>query len=397
MRLLYIIHGLGFSEKTGIGGADKRVVEIGRRLSQKGAEIQVLTTNAGHHVLTEEGLVAKYYVICPPFWWFPPMARSLLGRAISYIYSTIKALGASLDLKNFSIVYASSDFFFDILPAIKLKRKQAHLKMAAMIHHRIENPMKRSGSYFINCLLYVLQRISFRLLRANADMIFVYASAEGRGIKEYLRGMGFPGDRIAEVNNGVDYQHIDQIEEQEKLYDACFVGGLRPSKGIYDLVPIWEQLCLEKKNSKLLVIGGGAERYRCDIQREVREKGLEHNITMAGPLSGDALFRAIKSCKISISTSHEEGWGIAVCEAMSCGLPVVAYDLSAYEIFGTAIIRVPKGQIEDFVQAILRLMLDQELRKQQGRIAKITASRFDWSKAAEVELAILTEMTKANR
>ena len=42
----------------------------------------------------------------------------------------------------------------------------------------------------------------------------------------------------------------------------------------------------------------------------------------------------MKSSKLFIFPSYEEGWGISITEAMACGLAVVCYDLKAYDVFG---------------------------------------------------------------
>ena len=48
-------------------------------------------------------------------------------------------------------------------------------------------------------------------------------------------------------------------------------------------------------------------------------------------ISGKDALSVVKSVLVFVFPSHEEGWGIAICEAMACGLAVVAYDLPAYE------------------------------------------------------------------
>ena len=61
MKILYIINGLGFSRDMPIGGADKRVSQIGKFFKEKGLEIFVLTTDEGERVLRDDGLAATYF------------------------------------------------------------------------------------------------------------------------------------------------------------------------------------------------------------------------------------------------------------------------------------------------------------------------------------------------
>lgn len=60
---------------------------------------------------------------------------------------------------------------------------------------------------------------------------------------------------------------------------------------------------------------------------------MDNHITMLESVPDDYLYSLLKSSKVFVFPSHEEGWGIAVCEAMAAGLPIVAYDLAPFREF----------------------------------------------------------------
>ena len=393
MKILYVVNGMGFAEGISIGGADKRVVEIGRRLTEyHGAEVGIMTTSTGCEMLKKEGLGGEYWIISPPFSWWGKVEKAVVGRMFSYIFEIFKSLSMRISVSDHSVIYTSSDLPCDTVFAWNYKRKNPRVFWVAMIHHLINTPRRRKGPPVINLINYLSQKVSFGMIRKRADFVFTYDTPEGKAIGGNFCKMGFPEKRLRAVMNGVDYAHITGITAQEKVFDACFVGGIRFSKGIFDLIDIWGEVVEKNEKSKLAVIGGGSSSLVSQIRQKIFRDGLSGNVTVMGPLSGDKLFRTIKSSRIFVFPSYEEGWGISVCEAMSCGIPVIAYDLPVYDIFGEAIIKVPIGDKRSFATEILRLLLNERLRLEISEKAMSVAGQFDWKRAAKEEWGFLSEL-----
>jgi len=194
------------------------------------------------------------------------------------------------------------------------------------------------------------------------------------------------------VKNGINVNFIANVPQQNKIFDACFVGGLRASKGIYDLISIWDLVCRVKKDAKLVIIGGGPEKTVTELKKQISDRGLGYNVIMTGPLSGRNLFLNVNQCKLFVLPSHEEGWGIAVCEAMCCGLPVVVYNLPGYSPFNECIVKVPVGNIGQYAAGILKLLDDSDARNKLGERCRKFVERFDWNLIAEEELKMLEEL-----
>lgn len=77
---------------------------------------------------------------------------------------------------------------------------------------------------------------------------------------------------------------------------------------------------------------------------------------------------------------------------MACGLPVIAYDLEAYDVFKEGIIKVPIGDVERFARSILGLLSDGISATRLGEKAKIIARNFDWDRIAEIEYLTLSRL-----
>lgn len=388
MEIIYIINGLGFSRGMPIGGADKRALEVGRYLEESGVAVTVLTTDAGTQVLKKWGWPAKVIEIARPGFWPKALENNLLGRVLSYIYAVIADLFVIYRLPTTDhelAVYPTSDMFFDLLPAFFLKLKLQKAKLVGIVHHWIPNPLSRGGFSFSNLALFIVQRAGFYFLRTVAERVLVPKTQEGEKIRKVLSNPGVNPDKIFSFKNGVNIEEITKAPETEKIYEACFLGGFRPSKGIFDLVPVWQKVHQHLPEAKLLVIGGGMEKYRKELENQIKEAGLTDAIVLSGVLSQLDLFKTMKTARILLSPSHEEGWGIAVLEALACGLPVVAYDLPAYTIFREAVVKVPLGETESLANVATELLSKSEMFEKQRSLGLSLAEEFDWRKIAVEE------------
>jgi glycosyltransferase involved in cell wall biosynthesis len=93
----------------------------------------------------------------------------------------------------------------------------------------------------------------------------------------------------------------------------------------------------------------------------------------------------LKSARVFVFPSREEGWAISVWEAMACGAPVIAYDLEAYNGLKGGIAKVPVGDIGGMANAILTLLQNESDRGLMRDAAMREVRGFDWATIIEEE------------
>jgi glycosyltransferase involved in cell wall biosynthesis len=143
----------------------------------------------------------------------------------------------------------------------------------------------------------------------------------------------------------------------------------------------------------LAMIGGGNNKLEQELKKLVKKCNLEKNIHILGYLDDEEAFGILKSSKIFVFPSHEEGFGISILEAMTCGLPVVAYDLPTYKsIYGNNILKVPIGDFKQFAENILKLLNEKQIRDDIGLKGQEFIQKYDWDEIAEGELKILKDI-----
>ena len=310
-------------------------------------------------------------------------AGGLPGLIILYLIRILRS--SLLTVKADSdLIISTTHMIYDVLPAVIL-RKKMKTKLVVYVHHI----MKSSRTYELGIwsnLSLLNEKIALSLCRREADLIFVV----NRDTKDALKARGFDSDKIFVTSNGVEHEFISSVRAGLKKFEACFCGRLFKRKGISDLVEVWDIVSKYFPESKLIIIGHGPEQYK--LLDLVKKKELDRNIIITGYLPEEGKISAIKSCKIFISPSYEEGWGIAVSEAITCGLPVICYDLPAYKIFGEGIIKIELGNKEEMAKAVIKLLSNDDERATSVANARQTSKLLDWENVATRELKELDKL-----
>lgn len=105
------------------------------------------------------------------------------------------------------------------------------------------------------------------------------------------------------------------------------VGRLHPQKGYDLLIEAIAPLLADQPGWQLLIVGEGPARF--DLERQIREAGLEGRIHLPG--YRDDVPSILAAADAFVLASRWEGMPNAVLEAMAAGLPVVATDVEGID------------------------------------------------------------------
>lgn len=380
-RVLLIHNGDGLSV-GGISGGTMRSFEVVRRwCAYPNVVALAVTTPGGLSKLRAGGLSLSQTVLKASLWG--TRERFRFYRFISYIISVLDFRRKEKSVPPVDVAFSSSDFFCDTAVAKHLKGKRPAVFWAACIHHLYTSPWKRPGNPMVNWVWYVLQRRSLSGIARYADLAFVYDTDEGDRVRDLLIRYGMEAPRIRPMRNGVDFKQFQERPTAEPEFDALFVGELRSNKGVFDFVPIWKRVCASVPGARLRVVGHSSPEMQAKLTSAISKAGLESNISFAGEFRGEPLIQAYRSARIFFMPSHEEGWGIAICEAMASGLPIVAYDLPAYRRHYRPVLHhVPCFDTVAFADEFVRLLRSPDLCAAAGKNGRQLAAEFDWDTIA---------------
>ncbi len=393
MRILFISNGQGANPEAFSGG-DIRLFRHIRHLTQHYPDISV-------SMVAPEPVCEYQGKLIPQASFIPVKAtlsnsrgRSKAGHMFANVISLSDTLRKLKRLPEVDLIIIYSDFFYNVIPAFVFCRKR-RIPWVQFIHHKYTPPGKRPGNYFVNAIMYWLQLFSFRLIRKRAEMIFVYDTDEGDSLFSYFTQRAFPRERIRRMANGIDVEYLRELPSKEVSYDAVFVG-MRPNKGVFDVIPIWKSLVSSfGLRLKLAMIGGCDNATLDKLRNDAQDAGISDLIDFRGAMDHDKCVKTMKDARFFLAPSHEEGWGIAVCEAMGLGLPVVAYDLGAYNrIYGDSYLKVPCFDMRRFAERIKELMSDPVMYRHYQDMGRDTAAKYDWQTILEKDTESIREMVE---
>lgn len=163
------------------------------------------------------------------------------------------------------------------------------------------------------------------------------------------------------------------------VYSDCetkrviFVGRLDPQKGYQYLDAIWRIVEKRHPDWRLDIFGEGADLPENKSMIPKGEQVYPHAQTI------DVLEK-YKESSVLVLTSVYEPFGLVMPEAMSCGIPVVAFDCpyGPSEIItdGTDGFLIDCYNVEAFADKLCLLMENETLRKQMGQNAIQSSQRF---------------------
>ncbi len=372
MKILYI--SLNLLTRNVSSGGDHIFLETALRWSQKGHDMTLLIPSVSVNEFKEKIPGSNLLEIKPSFL----EREGLYNRCFFlvfpiYIIRTLKALKIIKKVKDFDLVVTNGDFFCNVIPASKIKDSQ----WLSFIYHINESPLKRKGnSLLMSCVSYLMQRFSFRIIKKDSDSVVLL----NHQVRNDLTQIGFDDKKLHVEGCGINFKQIQKYPPEPELrYDVCALGRIYPTKGVFDLPLIWEQVIKINPSYRLAIIGTGPEVWVEKLKSLIEEKGLSENIHLLGFLSPEKVYGLMKSARLFVTASYEEGWGISVCEAMACGLPVIAYDLQAFkEVFGKSIELVPRGNTRIMAERILFYLNNEDICLQKKIILHDLASKYDW-------------------
>ncbi len=320
------------------------------------------------------------------------LTKSNMGVSISLMLRILQSL-VNLDSRNrdrkAELIVTESHFLPDIIAAIALRRHYPNATLVTYLHHITPSPGNRTYHPLLpSTLAWLAQTLSLSLMKKWNFHILTFPF-----VKTELVRLGFSEERIHCINNGVDTDYIKATHASEGRYDACFLGNALPRKGIFDLPGIWSEVCREFPHARLAIMGTGTKNHIDGLRQSFISKGLERNVSFLGYLPERDKIATLKASRIFLFPSYEEGWGIAIAEAMACGLPVVAYDLPAYQhIFKRGMVKAPVGSVGTFAKITISLLRDEAGRIVLGDQGSKQASEFSVDRIAEAELSLLRKI-----
>ena len=251
-----------------------------------------------------------------------------------------------------------------------------------------------------------LRRYRFRRGLARARRVIAVSDATRRDVQNM---MGIPAARIRRVYNAPDtgFSHALPHNPEERLrilerYQIhypflLYAGNVRKHKNVPRLVEAFAVLRAQLAdhpyyNDLRLVIIGNTISQHPAVRHAVIKSRVEQVVRFLGFVPFDTLRCFYETAAAFVFPSRYEGFGLPPLEAMACGAPVVASNVSSLpEVVGDAAVLVNPENVFDIARGIREALLDEPLRAELIRRGRAQAARFSWERTAKAVLEIYHE------
>ena len=259
----------------------------------------------------------------------------------------------------------------------------AHRRLPLLSSRRIGFPLQRNW----------ISRARFRALDC-----FV---ANSKNVAQSLIDGGYPADRVAIVNEGVEIPKRPSSEERNKarkrwgVADDEFLFGCAsafvPEKGQRHVVAALRSVRESFPRARVLLAGDGP--CLAELKELVVQLDLRQAVLLPGFVTKmDEFYAALDAF---VFPSEFEGLGTALQAAMAYGLPVISTTRGALgeviEDGRTAIVAEPDAK--NFAAAMVCLLADPEMQQRLGEAGrKVVIERFSADRMVESTLKVYEEV-----
>ncbi|MSP11795.1 MAG: glycosyltransferase family 1 protein [Chloroflexi bacterium] len=252
-------------------------------------------------------------------------------------------------------------------------------------------------------LMSLYNRQIQRLVARRAQAIITVSDYSKRDI---MRVLAVPDRQIRVVPNAPAdlYRPIHDpttIRQQLAQYHLppAFILALvsaSPRKNATGLLRIYARLPVTIREKYPLVIVWTHALLQTSITEETNRLGLANCVRFLSHVPDKDLVLLYNAATLFVFTSLYEGFGLPVLEAMACGTPVLASNLTSIpEVAGTAACLADPRDEPAFSQALADLLGTPDIRANLSESGLHRARQFSWQHTARMTLEVYRETVAA--
>lgn len=300
------------------GGSERNTINLASFLNERGYIIDIICLKNLNSFKKEEQKKLKGFniIYVTNLSYFP---RILLPFLLFYILVRLYSI---LKKNKYDFLIAEILFFTYYLTS--LFSKLLGIKTIFIVANTLSYIFK-----FVNISFLKIHFLLHKIVLMRADIVVCIS----KGVRKDLEGyFHFSKNRLMVLYDGIDIQHVRLLSHKKInskfiniLASANYIvsfGRLDERKNISSLLYVFKQILKTSPDLKLVIIGRGEEKEK--LESLVTNLNIKNNIIFLGFL--DNPYPYIKFAKAFIFTSHYEGFGLTIIEAMACGVPIISVD-----------------------------------------------------------------------
>jgi glycosyltransferase involved in cell wall biosynthesis len=344
------------------GGVETHVAELFSRVAAMGHEVEVLVRTP----FARRGLRSHRGMILRPIW---SPRRSGIEALVHSVIGTFYAAWARPDLLHIQAIGPAI-----VTPLARL------LGLRVVVTHHGPDYDREKWGWLARRVLRTGERFGMRFANSRIAISHVIAqlveSKYGVGTELVPNGVVLP-------TPGTGTNHVRRFGVEPGRY-VLMVSRVVPEKRQLDLIHAFAQCGLQ--GWRLVLVGGiGTDAY----SRQVRLAAQSASVVVAGHQTGEPLQQLLAHAGQFVLPSSHEGLPIALLEALSHGLPVIASNIPAHlELQLEPTSYFPLGDVEALAAALRRNATISSDDVGRARRRQWVAERYNWDRVARSTVAI---------
>ncbi|PPS42776.1 glycosyltransferase [Chroococcidiopsis sp. TS-821] len=386
MKILMLVPAVG----NVYGGPSKSVVELAHALGDRGAQVDLITTNANGSEKLNVPLQTWISEASYRFRYFPYW--DLKG----YKFSLALTNWLFKNVSNYDLVHANAVFSYATLPAYWACQRQK-IPYIATPRGMLE-PWALSYKAWKKRLYYnFVEKPALQ----QASAIQTLAKKEAEGVK--ILKLKAP---IVVVPNGVRKQDFETLPEPENFYSKfpetrnktiiLFLGRIDPKKGLDLLSTAFAKIHALFPHTHLIIAGQDNIGYLPVVKDYFAQAGCIDAVTFTGMLTGSLKYSALAAANIYVAPSYSEGFSMSVLEGMASGLPcVITTGCNFPEAAVAQAAYVVNINAEELADALTKCLQNPQQAKQMGnRARQLVFEKYTWERVASQLIEIYMSIRK---
>jgi glycosyltransferase involved in cell wall biosynthesis len=354
-----------------LGGADRYNLNVTQQLALHGWSVGIATTEPARHEWHSAFLAHTDDVFHLPSFLTP-------GAYVDFLVHFIRS-------RNVQVVMISNSMLaYAALPILRAKCPQTAF---VDYHHMVVADWLDGG---------------FARIGARQHALLDLSLCSSHQVRDWLINKGCEPERVKVIRTGQDVVALDRARFDRNairqrlaisddtpvlLYPARFVSQKRPIFALRLLADVRKLTA----DWVCLVAGDGPQKWLVELMLPVL--GLTRHVRLLGSVDPQAMAELYAASDLVLLPSKDEGIALALIEAMSMGLPVVAADVGGQKELVTpaAGILIQPGPSErnSYAAALGMLITSPEMWAEIGRVARSqVCTEFEMSNTIrDLELA----------
>ena len=250
-----------------------------------------------------------------------------------------------------------------------------------------------------------VKKLYFRFIRYVVKFCMRYGRYDSiisgsERTKERLLSAGAAESDICVISYGVALPELSLC----KTSDTCSiltVAGIIEHKGQLEVVKSIPSILKEIPNANFYFVGPGRSPvYLERIRETARSLGVLDKVIIPGEVSSDELGTYYQRCDIYLQPSYQEGFCLALMDAMTYEKPVIGTPVGAIpELIGSDRgILIPSPNSLDISSAVIRLAKNPEIRRTYGKNGRTYVEKtYSWRAIVEDTLNFYEETREKSR